>query len=221
MRRIGVTASIGGIVLLALLMPSCFKERAPRELATARAPVARQSAVPQAPSSAAASPQSPARDVLKLYKRATDGRLAYHEAWLTDSGITEHWGPVGERGETRDHPPGKTLDLVLAEAKRSGFSEIDSEHLVVIEYGVNGMGTTGDLEKRYALQERMDETLGWTGLGHCDGGSIGSGTMEVAVLVVDVDLAKRVIAADLRGTPFQDYTRIYVETPDSVGQATR
>lgn len=57
----------------------------------------------------------------------------------------------------------------------------------------------------------MDETLGWTGLGHCDGGSIGSGTMEVAVVVVDVDLAKRVIAADLRGPPFQDYTRIYAQ----------
>jgi hypothetical protein len=150
----------------------------------------------------------------KLYKHQADGSLAYHEAWQTDSGITEHWGRVGERGETREHPPGKTLELILAEAKRNGFSETNAEHLVLIEYQVDGMGTSDDLEKRYALQERMDETLGWTGLGHCDGGSIGSGTMEVAVVVVDVDLAKRVIAADLRGTPFQDYTRIYAQDGD-------
>jgi hypothetical protein len=76
------------------------------------------------------------------------------------------------------------------------------------------MGTHDDLEKRHALQQRMDDTLGWTGLGHCDGGSIGSGTMEVAMLVVDVDLAKRTIAADLKGAPFQGYTRIRVGKPD-------
>jgi hypothetical protein len=152
--------------------------------------------------------------MLKLYKRDADGRLAYHEAWHSDSGITEHWGRVGELGQTREHPAGKTLDLVLAEAKRNGFSGAESEHFVLIEYKVKGMGTSDDLEKRHALQERMDETLGWTGLGHCDGGSIGSGTMEVAVVVVDVELAKRVIAADLKGTRFHDYTRIYVDEPD-------
>ena len=53
----------------------------------------------------------------------------------------------------------------------------------------------------------MDETLGWTGLGHCDGGSIGSDTMEVCCLVVDFDTAAKAIEADLRGTEFADYTR--------------
>lgn len=152
--------------------------------------------------------------MLKLYKRDAGGRLAYHEAWQTDSGITEHWGLVGERGETRNHPPDKTAELVLADARRSGFSETRSEYVVLIEYEVDGAGNSTDLQKRHALQARMDETLGWTGLGHCDGGGMGLGSMDVAVVVVDVDLAKRVIAADLKGTPFQDYKRIYVETPE-------
>ena len=39
----------------------------------------------------------------------------------------------------------------------------------------------------------MDEVLGWTGLGHTDGGSIGSGTMEVGCVVVDFEIAKKVI----------------------------
>jgi hypothetical protein len=152
--------------------------------------------------------------MVKLYKREAGGRLAYHEAWHTDSGITEHWGTVGERGQIREHPTGKTLDQVLAEAKREGFSKAEAEHVVVIEYKVKGMGTRDDLDKRHALEARMDETLGWTGLGHCDGGSMGSGMMEVTVVVVDVDLAKRTIEADLKGTRFQDYTRIDVEDLD-------
>jgi hypothetical protein len=73
------------------------------------------------------------------------------------------------------------------------------------------MGCGEDVEKRHRLQERMDETLGWTGLGHCDGGSIGSGTMEVCCYVVDFEIAKKVIENDLKGTEFEDYTRIYDE----------
>lgn len=73
------------------------------------------------------------------------------------------------------------------------------------------MGSGADLEKRHRLEERMNGTLGWTGLGHCDGGSIGSGTMEVCCLVVDFDIAKRVIEADLKDTEFSNYTRIYCE----------
>ena len=73
------------------------------------------------------------------------------------------------------------------------------------------MGTAEDLEKRYRLQDRMDKTMGWTRLGSCDGGSIGSGTMEVCDFVVDFELAKTVIENDLRGTEFENYTRIYDE----------
>jgi hypothetical protein len=62
----------------------------------------------------------------------------------------------------------------------------------------------------------MDETLGWTGLGHCDGGSIGSGTMEVCCLVVDFQIAKKVIQKDLAKTEFSDYSRIFEE--ESEGQ---
>ena len=61
----------------------------------------------------------------------------------------------------------------------------------------------------------MDETLGWTGLGYCDGGSIGSGTMEVCCLVVDFDTAAKLIEADIQETEFADYTRIYPEDASS------
>ncbi len=83
---------------------------------------------------------------------------------------------------------------------------------LIIEYKTDNLkNIEEDISKRYSLEDRMQETLGWTGLGHCDGGSIGSGTMEVCCYVVDFNIAKKVIKKDLKETPFHDYTRIYNE----------
>lgn len=60
----------------------------------------------------------------------------------------------------------------------------------------------------------MNDTLGWTGLGQCDGGSMGSGTMEVCRLVADVAIAKRVIEEDFKKTKVAGYSRIYDERKD-------
>jgi hypothetical protein len=156
--------------------------------------------------------------MIKLYKRI-NGVLRYHEAWESEGAITEHWGIVGERGDSREHKmPKRTsaeraLREVLKSALDDGYAELDDDGLkiLLIEYSVDGMGSSEDLEKRHALEDRMNETLGWTGLGHCDGGSIGTGSMEVCCMVVDVETAKRVIADDLRSTEFADYSRIYEE----------
>ncbi|EMK3326064.1 hypothetical protein V8035_004546, partial [Vibrio vulnificus] len=93
----------------------------------------------------------------------------------------------------------------------SGYQQAEHEYTLLIEYEVDGLGTSDALDKRAKLQDRMNETLGWTGLGHCDGGSIGSGTMEVCNYVVDFEVAKIVIENDLKGTEFDNYTRIYDE----------
>lgn len=157
--------------------------------------------------------------MIKLY-RSGESALRYHEAWVAGESITEHWGVVGSRGEVREHPlPGNiseedALESVLAKARASGYEplELDQHATLLIEYKVEPpTGTARDVEKRHRLQNRMDEALGWTGLGHCDGGSIGSGTMEVCCFVVDFEIAKRVISADLAGTEFADFTRIFEE----------
>jgi len=153
--------------------------------------------------------------VIKLY-REVGGVLRYHEAWPTEAGVTEHWGVVGERGETRAHPvdPGRTpsevIEAILQPAIDDGYAPIDDERMVtvVIEYPIEGMGASDDLDRRHDLEERMDETLGWTGLGHCDGGSIGSGSMEVFCIVIDADIARRTITDDLRDTAHAGHSRI-------------
>lgn len=154
--------------------------------------------------------------MLKLYKRV-DGVLHYHEAWMSEEVLWEHWGVAGERGESKGITVGEVTNEEsflaghLLAVIHSGFCPIalDDHVMLVVEYQIAGMGTAKDLEKRDALEDRLDQTLGWTGLGHCDGGSIGSGTMEAACFVVDFDLARRAIVADLCNSPFANYTRIY------------
>ncbi|MGV3608923.1 MAG: hypothetical protein ACO1RA_21140 [Planctomycetaceae bacterium] len=156
--------------------------------------------------------------MLKLYKQV-DGVLHYHEAWCNGPKMTEHWGVAGERGESKEHKRAKgeeeeaAVERVLQSALEQGFAPIEYEDhaILLIEYAIDGFGTPTQLKKRHALEDRMNETLGWTGLGMCDGGSIGSGTMEVCCFVADFDVAKRVIENDLKGTEFSDYTRIVRE----------
>lgn len=157
----------------------------------------------------------------KLYKRIKRV-LHYHEAWADGQKIIEHWGKAGERGHTRQHKRNKKLgeekqvEEVLSKPIAEGYEpiDIDGHAVLLIEYVIDGMGIVKDLDKRHALEARMNETLGWTGLGHCDGGSIGSGTMDVCCYVVDFKIAKRVIADDLKKTRFSDYSRIYDEGVD-------
>jgi len=154
--------------------------------------------------------------MLKLYK-FTDALKSYWETWDNDGVHTIHWGTLGTRGSSRELKSSffkkatseiqKEIDQRVAE----GFRPVEDHATLLIEFTVDGMGSGADVEKRHRLEERMNETLGWTGLGHCDGGSIGSGTMEVCCLVVDFETAKRVIEADLKDTEFSNYTRIYCE----------
>jgi len=155
--------------------------------------------------------------VLKLYK-FTKAKKEYWETWDNDDGShTIHWGELGTKGESKEikrsllKKPEKVIQKEVDKMVANGFEQIDDEFTLLIEYAVKDMGTKDDVEKRHRLQDRMNETLGWTGLGNCDGGSIGSGTMEVCNFVVDFEVAKEVIKNELKGTEFENYIRIYDE----------
>lgn len=160
--------------------------------------------------------------MLKLYKHIDD-QLHYWETWDQDesTGII-HWGVVGEKGQQQTIRSGtfspfhNTVQKLVDQKIEDGYRPIDDDELftLLIEYAIDGMGTPKDLDKRHRLEDRMNETLGWTGLGHCDGGSIGSGTMEVCCFVVDFEIARQVIEKDLAGTYFENYTRVFDENAD-------
>lgn len=157
--------------------------------------------------------------MLKLYK-LTPKLKQYWETWEEEDGRhLVHWGEVGTTGDTSFIEPSifasseRKLQKEILKLRTDGYKEvpIDEHAILLIEFAIEGWGTNDDLEKRHRLQDRMAETLGWSGLGHCDGGSSGSGTMDVCCLVVDFDIAKAVVSTDLEGTEFEDYSRIYDE----------
>ncbi|MEU7872468.1 hypothetical protein, partial [Dactylosporangium sp. NPDC049140] len=116
-------------------------------------------------------------------------------------------------GETRTHQRRDGLEGVLVDARAQGFAEFDPAQTVWMEvqYDLDGhWGNVDDLDLRNAIMAHLDEVLGWTGLGRCDGGSIGSGAMEVACVVVDADIAQRVVGAALDGSRFPRFSRINV-----------
>jgi predicted DNA-binding WGR domain protein len=152
----------------------------------------------------------------KLYQRI-EGRLHYHEAWKAERTIVEHWGLCGERGQVREHAfaedswAGELIRKLKNEARARGFRQIPpSRHAtLVVEYSVDGLGSADDLERRHAIENFLNEQTGWLGLGHCDGGSSGSGTMEVFCIVVDFEVAKVSLARELSRSPFGGFRRIY------------
>ena len=155
--------------------------------------------------------------MFKLYK-LIDNQLHYWESWDKDEKTAiVHWGIVGHRGQDKEVASGlfsnfrKTVQKELAEKLKEGYTEFDEEKLAFleVEYKIDGFGTEQDVDKRHTLEEHLNELLGWNGLGHVDGGSIGSGTMEVGCMVVDFETAKKVIEDNLKGTEFGDYSRIY------------
>ena len=155
--------------------------------------------------------------MLKLYK-LVDNQLHYWETWDDDEKTAiVHWGIVGQRGQDKEVKGGllsnfrNTVQKEIDEKLKEGYSEFgeDKVSFLEIEYKIDGFGTEQDLAKRHRLEEKMDEVLGWTGLGHTDGGSIGSGTMEVGCIVVDFDVAKKVIEDNFKNTEFGDYSRIF------------
>ena len=145
----------------------------------------------------------------KLYKK--DGeRLLYWETWDDDGKHIMHWGVVGDEGETQAVRSGlfrdaeKTVAEEMARREQEGYAEIDEEDLltVTVQYWIGSLESAQDieahLERRYEIQDLMDNALGWTGLGHCDGGQIGRGTMEVCCLVVDAKIAAPVMMQALK-----------------------
>ncbi len=161
--------------------------------------------------------------MLKLYKEI-NGVLHYWETWDEDdkTGLV-HWGTVGENGEQKKVKSTllknfhKIIQQEINEKINEGYEQIDEDDLkfLIIEYKLNSdFGNEEDLEKRHRLEAKMNEDLGWSGIGHCDGGSNGMGTMEVACLVVDFDFAKKFIENKLENTEFSNYNRIYEDNDE-------
>ena len=161
--------------------------------------------------------------MLKLYK-FIGNQIHYWETWEENEKMAiVHWGIVGEEGQNKEVKSQlfssyrKKIQKETEQKLKEGYSALEDDEVAYleIEYAVDGFGTEQDLDKRHRLEEHLNQLLGWTGLGHVDGGSIGSGTMEVGCVVVDFDIAKKVIEENLKATEFANFERIFKTEPVS------
>ncbi|MEO7689308.1 MAG: hypothetical protein ABIS51_08480 [Sphingomonas sp.] len=150
--------------------------------------------------------------MLKLYKRVGDA-IEYREAWIGGGGVVEHWGRCGTKGEVKQHLAARgredaVMDDFIEAAIADGFAPLAGEdhHILLVQRRVDGFGTPADLDQRHKLEDYLNEQLGWLGVGYCDGGSIGSGTMEAACPVVDFDIAAAALAPELAKSAFSEFT---------------
>lgn len=142
--------------------------------------------------------------MLKLYKQQ-EGELLYWEAWEDAKEIVLHWGVLGDRGETavvplpEFEPPMTAIEKQAYDVRQDGFSERKADDLfeLIIRYEHGGNDASADIERAYAIEELMDETLGWTGNGYCEGNDITDGGVNIYCFVVEPRTACKTIVDDL------------------------
>jgi hypothetical protein len=162
-----------------------------------------------------------AKEMEKLYKQSAE-TIQYWESWEHEDSIVVHYGVLGEEGETERLPLTPTVrEHVEAEAaarRSEGYAPVaDDDHVtIIVQYRVEGFGTEADLERRHGVEDLLNNRLGWTGLGHCDGGDIGSGTMNIFCLVVDPDVAVPVILRTLEQSGHREGVTVAIEAEDGL-----
>jgi hypothetical protein len=160
--------------------------------------------------------------MIKLYKFEND-TVYYWEAWETDEEIVFHEGELGDFGDTQSisrnlvESARKYIDNEAKSYIAKGYRALadGEEYTLVVQYQVDGWGSAEDLAKRQQIEQLLNEVLGWTGNGHCDGGDIGSGTMNVSSLVVAPYLASHTIIDMLRENGLLEGAVIAIELEDS------
>jgi predicted DNA-binding WGR domain protein len=161
--------------------------------------------------------------MIKLYKR--DGKQwLYWEAWDAGSArLTVHWGTVGETGRSREvavsarENADSAIERESQEPRSQGYSELDINHhaQIVVQFKTkDAWGDAIDLDQRHQVEDILNECLGWTGNGHCDGGDIGSGTINAFSFVVDPQLAVDAIVAALTKDELIDGAIIALQKED-------
>ncbi|MED1303708.1 hypothetical protein BK704_22120 [[Bacillus thuringiensis] serovar konkukian] len=153
--------------------------------------------------------------MIKLIKQEKD-KILYWEVWEDEKNLIVHFGCVGDTGEMYEielflfQCAEKEMKNLADEQLANGYKELDEEELIefVLQYDYKEDQLEEALEKRNQVQEIMDEALGWSGNGHCDGGDIGSGTINIFTFVIDVDKALQTILDELENQQLLDAVRI-------------
>lgn len=153
--------------------------------------------------------------MIKLVKEV-DNELVYWEDWKDDKTLTVHYGVVGDTGETEEvklklfEKAEKVMGRLAEEKLNDGYETVDEEELIelVVQYSYEENHMVEALEKRHMVEDLMNECLGWTGNGSCDGGDIGSGSANVFNYVIDVEKALNTTIEELSNKNLLDNVKV-------------
>jgi hypothetical protein len=141
---------------------------------------------------------------LKVYRKL-NGVTEYWESWQAAGEAFVHRGRIGDPGETQRFSmkePGNARRVIeeVEKVEKAGFKPISFEDCdqIVIHYRLEQWGSVEDHTRRVEIEDQMNACLGRTCLGYCDGGEIGSGSVNVFCEVLDAAIAEPVIVNDLR-----------------------
>lgn len=134
-------------------------------------------------------------EMIKLYKQDIDG-MHYFEIWLNDDGVslTTHTGIVGDTGVTEDIFYDEKGDLpvkvgmkqLVATQKELGYNTMSLIEVVVQYcYDKADEGSFEVEKQKNVLESILNESLGWTGNGHCDGGDAHNQIANLFCYVID------------------------------------
>jgi predicted DNA-binding WGR domain protein len=159
--------------------------------------------------------------LIKLIKQDEDETI-YWEVWQDGRTLMIHYGTVGDTGETEEVklPMFKRAEKVmdeLAEGKvNEGFDYLEEDELIelVVQYSYNEDEMQTAQKLRHSVEDLMNECLGWTGNGSCDGGDIGSGTANIFNYVVDAEKASRTIIEELKNNNLLQGAKIAYLNPE-------
>lgn len=136
-------------------------------------------------------------EMVKLYKK-TNGGIDYFEIWFSDNGLTIHTGTLGDTGSTEDFAldgensiaAKNVMEKYILDAKNHGYIEFEYLTEFIVQYSYSENEDSEKLtQKMEQVESLLNDCLGWTGNGHCDGGDCESGTLNIFCYVVDKDIA--------------------------------
>lgn len=139
------------------------------------------------------------RDIVKLYKE-TDGAIHYFEMWIDeDETLTSHEGILGEIGETESFgAPEKNEDslpprIAMSKAIQTYLNLGYTEDITWTEIIVQVAAKASDKELTETIEAMLNNCLGWTGNGHCDGSNTDNKLSTFFCYVVDKVIAVETI----------------------------
>lgn len=145
--------------------------------------------------------------MIKLIKEINE-QQHYWEVWNDGKTITEHWGVVGDAGESKEikvslfQRTDKVMGSLADEKMKEGYILLNEDQLpeIIIQHTNEGLDMEEAFEKRNLVEELMNECLGWTGNGFVDGGEIEveSFLTNVFCPVVNVEAAFKTILKELK-----------------------